>query len=285
MFADKLWGDGKANTLWGKDGRDELYGRDGDDTLYGGRGADALHGGAGSDTAVYWWASSTTTTDASGAEIARGVTADLQDSTRNTGEAAGDSYNLVENLAGSMFADKLWGDGKANTLWGKDGQDELYGGAGDDRLEGGKDRDTLYLGGGSDTVVFGRGDGHDTVAADGFDADSTDKVVFGIGVKTEDLWFKESSGDLKISMVGTEDSLTLKGWFGAASPAGRMDEFHLSGGEILVESRVHALVTAMTQAAAHGAGPAGLAELPNDETAYRSFTSALETAWQSTAGG
>ena len=134
-------------------------------------------------------------------------------------------------------------------------------------------------------MIFGRGDGHDTVAADGFDAGSTDKVEFGIGVKTEDLWFEESSGDLKISVVGAEDSLTLKGWFGAASPAGRMDEFHLSGGEILVEPRVHALVTAMTQAAAHGAGPAGLAQLPDNETAYRSFTSALDTAWQSSTSG
>ena len=134
-------------------------------------------------------------------------------------------------------------------------------------------------------MVFGRGDGHDTVAADGFDADSTDKVVFGSGIKTEDLWFESSGNDLKISVVGAEDSLTLKGWFGAASPAGRMDEFQLSGGEILVESRVHALVTAMTQAAAHGAGPASLGRLPNDETAYTSFTSALDTAWQAPAGG
>ena len=175
----------------------------------------------------------------------------------------------------------------ANTLKGDGGDDKLHGRGGDDRLEGGAGDDTLYLGGGSDTVIFGRGDGHDTVAADGFDADSTDKVVFGSGVKTEDLWFEESGDDLKISVVGASDSLTLKDWFkSSTTAAGRMDEFHLSGGERLVESRVQSLVDAMAGwSRTHGAGPAGLGELPNDEPAYRSFTLALDTAWQSPAGG
>ena len=162
----------------------------------------------------------------------------------------------------------------------------MKGGAGDDTLEGGAGDDFLRLGGGSDTVIFGRGEGHDTVAADGFDAASTDKVKFGSGIKTEDLWFEENGADLKITVVGESDSLTLKDWFkSSTTAAGRMDEFHLSSGEILIESRVHALVDAMAQAAAHGAGPAGLTDLPGNETAYGAFTSALDTAWQSTASG
>ena len=234
------------------------------------------------------------------------MVADLFNVARNRGEAAGDRYHGIENLYGTRKGgDELYGNDVANTLKGDGGDDKLYGrggndrlyggadrdtlygGAGDDTLEGGAGKDTLYLGGGSDTVVFGRGDGHDTVAADGFDAASTDKVVFGSGVKSDDLWFEESGDDLKISVVGESDSLTLKDWFKSpASAAGRMDEFRLSSGEILIESRVQELVEKMAGwARDHGAGPASLGELPDDETAYRAFTSALETAWQSAASG
>ena len=234
-----------VENLYGTSKGDELYGNDVANDIYGGGGGDKLYGRDGNDR--LW---------------------------------GGDG---VDMLYGGSGDDTLDGGAGNDELRGGGGADTLEGGAGDDKLDGGKDRDLLRLGGGSDTVVFGRGDGHDTVAADGFDAASTDKVVFGSGIKSDDLWFESSGGDLKIGVVGAEDSLTLKGWFGAASPAGRMDEFRLSSGEILIESRVHALVTAMTQAAAHGAGPAGLGELPDNETAYRAFTSAIETAWQSTA--
>ena len=245
---ESLWGSGHDDELYGNDVKNILLGDDGDDKLYGRGGNDKLYGQDGEDT-----------------------------------------------LEGGAGRDSLYGGDDRDTLKGGAGDDWIVGGDGDDRLlDGGADKDTLYggagadilrLGGGSDTVIFGRGDGHDTVEADGFDADSTDKVRFGSGVKTEDLWFEESGDDLKISVVGEEDSLTLKDWF-KASPAGRMDEFHLSEGERLVESRVQSLVDAMAGwSRTHGAGPAGLGDLPNDEAAYRSFTSALDTAWQSSTSG
>lgn len=172
-FADRLAGDGLGNVLTGGAGDDVLVGRagddvlrggDGDDVLRGGPGADLLDGGAGSDTASYG--------DAPGP-----VVADLADPAGNEGHAAQDSYAGVENLAGSRFDDRLYGDAGGNRLSGGagddilagraggdelfagDGDDTLYGGDGDDRLLGEAGADVMYGGGGSD--VLNGGDGND----------------------------------------------------------------------------------------------------------------------------
>jgi Ca2+-binding RTX toxin-like protein len=114
-FDDHLIGDGRANVLSGGGG---------DDTLTGGRGADRLNGGAGSDTADY-------------ANAARGL--DLTLIGRGSG---GDTYNSIENLAGSAFNDRLTGNGATNVLTGQGGADRIDGGRGDDTLNG----DFAYLG-------------------------------------------------------------------------------------------------------------------------------------------
>ena len=155
-------GDGKDNTLIGDAGRnvfsgrggdddltglggnDKLVGDGGDDVLKGGLGGDAMIGGAGGDTASY-------------AAATAGVTANLARQNATTGEAAGDSYKGVENLAGSAFADRLTGDGKANRLDGADGDDSLEGGSGDDALTGGDGIDELAGGIGRDKLSGGLG--------------------------------------------------------------------------------------------------------------------------------
>ena len=75
---------------------------------------DILVGGAGLDTASYETATA-------------GLIASLGSPNTNTGDAAGDVYDSVENLRGSDFADTLEGD------WG---DNELRGGLGNDTLRG-----------------------------------------------------------------------------------------------------------------------------------------------------
>jgi Ca2+-binding RTX toxin-like protein len=106
---DHLIGDGAAN---------KLYGGSGGDILTGGGGADTLNGGAGKDTADY-------------ADATSGVRLDLQGD-----GAGGDTYNSIENLAGSGFDDRLRGDDGDNVLTGQGGDDRLRGGRGDDTLLG-----------------------------------------------------------------------------------------------------------------------------------------------------
>ena len=96
-----------------------LTGGAGDDNLIGAQGADALRGEAGTDLASY-------------ATAKTGVVASLSNPGSNTGDAAGDSYDLIEGLRGSKYADTLTGDGGDNLLFGNGGLDTLTGGAGGD---------------------------------------------------------------------------------------------------------------------------------------------------------
>ena len=114
-----LLGSNFADVLYGDAGGNSLSGNGGDDRLAGLGGADVLDGGAGSDFASYVLATA-------------GVTAWLDNPALNAGDAAGDTYISIENLAGSNFADTLTGDTGSNILVGNGGADFLDGGTGFD---------------------------------------------------------------------------------------------------------------------------------------------------------
>ena len=138
---------------------DTLNGLDGNDTLIGLGGADALFGGNGTDTADY--------TSSSAA-----VNANLTTLTGTGGDAQGDTYNSIENLTGSAFADTLTGDTGNNVLIGGSGADNLYGGIGNDTLFGGAGADRLDGGDGIDTASF-------ITATTGVSVNMTSGVVLG----------------------------------------------------------------------------------------------------------
>ncbi len=107
---DSLAGDGGDNVL---DGRGD------DDFLTGGGGADTLIGGDGVDTVDY-------------EDSPAAVTVNLAAGTGTGGDAAGDSFDGVEAVIGSAFADTLTGDGGDNFLLGMAGADAIDGGGGTD---------------------------------------------------------------------------------------------------------------------------------------------------------
>ena len=139
---NRLDGQGNADWLYGRKGNDILDGGAGNDVLLGGVGADTLLGGLGKDRAQY-------------SESLVGVTVDLQSSIRNTGEAKGDIFIGIEDLAGSSYNDFLSADAGSNSIFGRDGMDFLEGRAGDDYLNGGSGSDTLVGGAGNDTLRGG----------------------------------------------------------------------------------------------------------------------------------
>ncbi|MEY8117451.1 calcium-binding protein [Falsihalocynthiibacter sp. BN13B15] len=152
-YGDILAGNNAANNVFGGNGNDLLIGRGGNDGLYGGNnhdrlnggaGADVLHGGYGIDRAEY-----TTATTM--------VRADLGYSSNNTGEAAGDTYILIENLLGSTYGDILAGNNAANNVFGGNGNDFLIGRGGNDGLYGGNNHDRLNGGAGADVLHGGYG--------------------------------------------------------------------------------------------------------------------------------
>ena len=149
---ENLTGSAYADLLTGNAGANALQGGDGDDTLQGMAGSDTLSGGAGSDTASY-------------ADASTAVNVSLTAPSTNTGEAAGDVFNSIENLTGSAFDDQLTGDAGNNVLDGGLGNDFLVGGAGADALLGGAGIDTVSYasakGAVSVNLLTGKGAGSD----------------------------------------------------------------------------------------------------------------------------
>lgn len=141
---DVIRGENDDDTLYGEVGNDDLRGGIGDDILIGGEGADSLDGGSGFDTADY----STSST---------GVTVNLSTNSGVGGDAQGDTFDGIENIAGSLQNDVLTGDDNANTITGNGGTDTLNGLGGNDVFI--IDETSLNLSG---TAIDG-GTGDDTV--------------------------------------------------------------------------------------------------------------------------
>jgi Ca2+-binding RTX toxin-like protein len=149
-----LNGSAEEDTINALAGNDRLIGLGGDDILNGGAGADRLEGGGGTDTATY-------------ADADSGIVASLILTSGANGDAAGDTYNSIENLIGSGFNDLLVGDNSNNRIQGGGGYDVIYGLNGSNILEGGA-LDDIYIStttDGIDTIVELFGGGLDTVYA------------------------------------------------------------------------------------------------------------------------
>lgn len=147
---DFLRGSGGNDSLSGGDGYDNLIGGVGENTLSGGAGDDYLQalgsrdvmdGGAGFDRAGFF-------------NSAGGVTVDLSIvGPQNNGH---ETVTLIgiEDLSGTIWDDKLTGDGGANWIWGSiSGNDTLSGAGGDDLLQVGTGQSIVDGGAGTDTLL------------------------------------------------------------------------------------------------------------------------------------
>ncbi len=148
--ADSLTGDGKANVIRGSNGADFIFGLGGGDALDGGRGADVLFGGTGNDLLIGGLGGDILngeggTDTASYAAAGAGIVVSLSPGIAGDGEAAGDILIAVENIIGSRFGDRLFGDAQANVIQGGKGDDTMRGNGGEDTLSGGLGDDTFYF--------------------------------------------------------------------------------------------------------------------------------------------
>jgi Ca2+-binding RTX toxin-like protein len=226
--------DGTGNALG-----NVMTGNSGANILAGLGGADALDGGGGIDTADY---------SASGSA----VTVNLQTGLGSGGDAAGDTLIRIENVLGSTGADILVGDQNDNSFDGGLGDDALTGGAGKDTLDGGAGNDVLTGGEGADIYVYGRDDGDDVIN----NGSTTDLVATGTlrlmdDLAPENLWFEQSGQDLLINVMGTDDDITIAGWF--QDPANALEEIVTADGWVL-DSQVSQLVQAMAVYSAANSG-------------------------------
>lgn len=161
-LADTFAGGAGNDTLLGRAGNDVLIGGSGNDTLDGGIGADRLDGGEGFDWVRY-------------ASATRALMIDLLSPSKNTADAAGDTFVSIEAVIGSGYNDTMFGNDSADRLDGGPGNDRLSGRGGDDILTGGVGNDTLSGDAGNDRL--GGGAGADSFAHAGGALDGTDWVT------------------------------------------------------------------------------------------------------------
>ncbi len=267
--------------LTGTTGDDTVLGGCGNDTLSGGTGADWVRGDAGDDTLGYTidgtWSGRFVAKNVgspghagSGVMVAiagKGRSFDVFDGgdggDRLLGTAADDAVFLDDRYspapqAGARLAaiehiDAGDGDDVIDltsrqyefgdvTLLGGEGDDVLWASAGNDRLDGGPGNDQLDGGAGADTYVFDRGSGEDSVHDNGTPAE-VDILELGADIGPEHLWFQRLGSDLEVSVIGTDDRMTLSRWY--ESEAYHIEQFQTAEGQVLIHSQVESLVAAM----------------------------------------
>ena len=130
LHASNLTGSYYDDVLLGDSQDNVILGGAGNDRIAGGAGNNTLDGGAGIDTIDY-----------SGAGV--GVVVDLAAGSAQNGMGGTDRLSNFENVTGSAYADKLYGNAQDNVLNGGLGNDILDGRGGNDVLIGGAGNDTI----------------------------------------------------------------------------------------------------------------------------------------------
>ncbi|MDO8311647.1 MAG: calcium-binding protein, partial [Sideroxyarcus sp.] len=144
------------------------------------------------------------------------------------------SFTIVPSTDGD---DAIHGSSAWDVINGQAGNDVLVGQGGDDLIDGGTGNDTLIgssgwtsiyendewrsernfssqiSANGNDTYLFGRGDGKDTVIDGDYTVGNSDTLRFKSGVLPADIQIKHEGDDLVLSILGTEDQVTLKDYF------------------------------------------------------------------------
>ena len=185
----------------GLDGDDVLIGNDGDDQLYGGAGANTLIGGKGNDG--YYVDSVLDRIIELPGEGADRVEATV-------------SFTLPENvenlmLRGDQAIDGTGNDG-ANIMLGNSAANTLRGGRGNDTLNGMGGNDILMGGLGGDRYLFSTDFGQDRIVETESDPGDLDVAVFS-GVNFDQLWFRRAGDHLEVSVIGTQNRVTVESWY------------------------------------------------------------------------
>ena len=145
----------------------------------------------------------------------------------------------------------------------------LTGGAGADILNVGTGSDTLNGGTGYTSYGFGTAFGQDIINnAYAGNTVAKGEIDFASGTTDKNLWLSQSGSDLLVRLLGTNDTITVKGWFGSAGA--QVQSIDADGYKL--DSQTAQLVQAMANyAAAHtGFNPATAGTVMPTDTALQS---------------
>lgn len=126
---------------------------------------------------------------------------------------------------------------------------------------------------GNDIYIIERGEGVDIVDNIGEGA-SSDKIVFGANIDTDQLWFSQDGNDLWVDIVGSDDRVIIDEWY--TNSNNHVDLFETSDGSTLDNLNVTNLVSAM---AAFSSPSFGETEL--SQALHTSLDTVIAANWES----
>ena len=141
------------------------------------------------------------------------------------------------------------------------------------------------LGAGSETITGGAaGNRYEISTATGqatiyanTSAGSPNELNFDGGISDQNLWFVQSGNDLNVDLLGTNTSVSLKGWFSGGSS--QLQD--ITAGGLKIDSQISQLVQSMATYATNNPGfdptSSSTTVVPNDPT----LQSAVSAAWHS----
>lgn len=110
------------------------------------------------------------------------------------------------------------------------GDDRVLTGTADDTLDGGRGADVLAGGGGGDVYLFGRGYGQDVVQEDDVSGDASDRLLFGVDITAAEVLPARSGNELTLRIGGTDDVVTVPGYFDAPVGGARLERIVFADG-------------------------------------------------------
>ena len=145
-----------------------------------------------------------------------------------------------ETLYGlSGFPNSLFGQGGSDILIGGAGDDSLFGLGGDDQLYGQAGNDLLDGGAGNDTYFMDQLSGHDQISEPGQGVDDFDTILFGEGIRPQDLIVTRLGPRLDIRIAGTDASVGFSSWYGTSSE--RVEQLLFSDGTRVTGNEIEIL--------------------------------------------
>ena len=144
-------------------------------------------------------------------------------------------------------------------------------------VPGGEGNDWLDLGEGSDTALIFSESGQDTLVLGTADAAERNVIEF-VESSYEDLWFERAGNSaLRVSVLGTEDTLTVDDWFASESHASIIRD---ANGREVDTASVHHLITAMATFEASDSASDGASLY----TSAQNSSGSLAAYWESNTG-
>lgn len=191
------------------------------------------------------------------------------------------NYVLPANVENLTLTGTSAINGTGNSL-----NNSITGNTANNILDGSGGTDTLTGGGGSDTYLFNAGYGANTIK-NGIAASNiaAGELLFGGGIADTQLWFDQVGNNLKISVLGTHDSVTLTNWFNGTTAYAQLSTINTSA-NVLVNANLSSLMSAMSAyesnyASTHGGAAFNPATAANATVIVGtpSLLTAVDTAW------